>query len=263
MKLVAVLGAGPAGLMAAQAVSLQENTGLAIFSATTEPSKLGGAQFLHKAIPIVCDEEPDTVVTYRVRGDEETYKRKVYGLGPVPFTSFAGVTDGQQQPAWNLIETYERLWEKFAPQITPGPIDARWFETDWLKDFSYIFSSVPLPAICRAQAGLVPEFHQFTSQRISVCTDPYGGPIEDNTIIYDGTDTSRFYRRSRIFGVHGTEWADAPPPGLAGVVLDTKPISTNCNCHPGIVRVGRRGTWTKGVLTHDAFVTAWKVLTGQ
>lgn len=260
MKLVAVLGAGPAGLMAAQALSLQENVGVAIFSATPEPSKLGGAQFLHKAIPIVNSPEPDAVITYRVKGDEETYRRKVYGAGQVPFTSFANVRDGDQQPAWNLIETYAKLWDKFGSQVTyTGLIDARWLEQEFLKQFTLIISSIPLPAICRAQAGIIPEHHQFTSQQINVCIEQYGAGAPPNTIVYDGTDDTRFYRQSQVFGVHGTEWASNPPPGMK-VVTDTKPISTTCNCHPDILRVGRRGTWRKGVLTHDAFIETWKAM---
>lgn len=261
MRVVAVLGAGPAGLMAAQAVSLQENVALAIFSETVEPSRLGGAQFLHRPIPIVNDgDKPDALVTYRVLGDEETYRRKVYGEEPVPFTSFTNVKDGEQQPAWNLIETYEKLWEKFAPHITPMRIDPLWFENAWVSDFDKVFCSVPLPAICRARAGLVPEFHHFTAQQIHVATEPFvTGP--DNTITYDGTPDTRYYRHSRIFGVPGCEWASNPPP-VPGIVKDTKPIATSCNCHPDVIRVGRRGEWKKGVLTHDAFISAWKAFGG-
>lgn len=247
--------------MAAQAVSLQENTALAIFSATTEPSKLGGAQFLHKPILQVNDHtKPDTVIKYRVRGDEETYRKKVYGDTEVPFTSFSQVKDGQTQPAWNLIETYERLWDKFAEHITPGPINAAWFDNPWVADFTHIFSSIPLPAICKANAGVIPEFHHFKTQEVHICVDRFGECPPD-TIVYDGTDEHRFYRQSLIFGTPGTEWATKPPP-ISGIVKDSKPISTSCNCHPDVIRVGRRGTWTKGVLTHDAFTAVWKELAG-
>lgn len=261
MKVVAVLGAGPAGLMAAQAVALQENTALAIFSATDQPSKLGGAQFLHRAIPGINKKEPDTVITYRVRGDEPTYRRKVYGDKEVPFTSFSNVTDGDRQPAWNLIQTYEKLWDKFADNITVGPISASWFDNPWVADFSHVFSSIPLPAICRAQAGAIPEYHHFHSQEVHICVNRFGECPPD-TIVYDGNPTHRFYRQSLIFGVPGTEWSSNPPP-IPGIVKDNKPIATDCNCHPNVTRVGRRGTWTKGVLTHDAFISVWKELEGS
>lgn len=252
---VAVLGCGPAGLMAAQAVALAGRP-LAIFSVKAEPSKLGGAQFLHKAIPGINDHrKPDAVLTYRLLGDPETYRRKVYGSQPnVPFVSFTGVKDGEEQPAWNLIETYERLWEKFSGHINEVAITAEWMRDN---SFDEVFSSVPLPSICMTQAGMVSGYHGFHSQDILIAPLDYLPSVPDNTIVYDGTPDRTWYRSSRIFGVPGTEWSTyvkAPP--LPGLLRDRKPISTTCDCHPEVTRVGRRGTWTKGVLTHDAFIAA-------
>lgn len=264
MDVVAVLGCGPAGLMAAQAVALT-GAPLAIFSEKAEPSKLGGAQFLHKPIPGINDmEKPDTMLTYRVRGDEATYRRKVYGADSfpsVPFTSFKNIKDGETQPAWNLIETYERLWEKFGAHVAPnaGPIGPTWFEE--MGSFRHVFSSIPLPAICKARAGLIPEFHHFHEQKVHICTRPFSNDIEPDTIVYDGTEDHRWYRASRIFDVHGTEWSDRTPvPPIGDLVTDRKPVSTTCTCHPEVTRVGRKGTWTKGVLTHDALVTTLKTI---
>lgn len=258
MEAIAVLGCGPAGLMAAQAVALTGGM-LVLFSEKAEPSKLGGAQFLHKPIPGINDEEPDALITYRVRGDEETYRRKVYGEEPVPFTSFANVKDGETQPAWNLIETYEKLWDKFEPHINVGKIGPTWF--DEMGEFTHVFSSIPLPAICKARAGLVPAFHHFHSQSVNICTRQFADDIPDNTIVYDGTMDRRWYRASRIFDVHGTEWsAHTPPPPVGDIIKATKPVATTCDCHPQVTRVGRNGTWTKGMLTHDALVTALKTL---
>lgn len=258
MKYIAVLGTGPAGLMAAQAVSLVVNAPLVIFSGTDQPSRLGGAQFLHAAIPMINDPAPDTMITYRVRGTEEEYRRKVYGREEVPFTSFQNVKDGDTQEAWNLQATYERLWDKFRSNVERNvtKIDASWFDNEWIKDFSHIFSSIPLPSICQALAGASPETHHFKSQQIHVCVERFGECPPD-TIIYDGTTEARYYRKSQIFGVPGTEWAHNPPP-IKGLIKDSKPVSTTCTCHPNVTRVGRRGTWTKGVLTHDAFIAAWR-----
>lgn len=264
MQVIAVLGCGPAGLMAAQAASLISDLPIAIFSDRAEPSRLGGAQFLHRPISEMNGPEPDTTITYRVRGDEETYRRKVYGEESVPFTSFKNVKDGDLQPAWNLQQTYEKLWNKFGSNVEKnvGKIDASWFET--MGEFAHVFSSIPLPAICSARAGLIPAYHHFHSQQINVCTRPFATDIEPDSIVYDGTMDHRWYRASRIFETHGTEWSTlTPPPPVGDMVKDTKPIATTCDCHPEVVRVGRRGTWTKGVLTHDAFLTAARTLMPQ
>ena len=39
-----------------------------------------------------------------------------------------------------------------------------------------------------------------------------------------------------------------------------KPIATNCDCFPNVIRAGRFGTWKKGVLTHDAMFNTLREL---
>lgn len=258
---VAVLGCGPAGMMAAQAVSIA-GVPIAIFSEKSQPSRLGGAQFLHQPIPGINNEdEPDTIITYQVHGDEETYRRKVYGDDPnVPFTSFSGVKDGDQQPAWNLQRTYGMLWDKFGSKVNEEKLTPSLVES-MTKEYIAVFSSIPLPAICRARAGLIPEFHHFSAQKINVCTRQFSNDVPPDTIVYDGTMDHGWYRASHLFGHHGTEWSSLiPMPPVGDIIKDSKPIRTDCNCHPDVTRVGRRGTWTKGVLTHHAFLTAAKAM---
>lgn len=258
MKPIAILGCGPAGLMAAHAVGLAGHP-IAIFS-KPEKSRLGGAQFLHRPIYMVNDEEvPDAEITYKLRGDAAGYERKVYPEGNVPFVSFSSVTDGQVQPAWNLQRTYDLLWENLGGSVNEADISAKWMEENH-DEFALILSTVPLPSICRSRAGLTPAepLHRFDVQRITIhpeCLET----IPANTVVYDGTPDRTWYRSSNLFGVGGTEWtagARTPPLPASSFFHDNKPIATNCDCWPDVVRLGRRGTWTKGVLTHQAFVGA-------
>lgn len=260
-KPVAILGCGPAGLMAAQAVVLSGRE--AVILSRPVKSKLGGAQFLHMPIAGINDAAPDRVITYRKRGDEATYRKKVYGEEYVPFTSFASVQDGETQEAWNLIETYDRLWEQFGGMISDVNVGPQWLD-DHLDEFDLIFSTVPLPAICRARAGLsMASFHSFRVQNIHVATESYGNwSWGDDTIVYDGTNERTWYRASKLFGVSGTEWSDQQsPPPVGNLVRDSKPVGTTCDCYRDrVIRLGRRGTWTKGVLTHDAFLGVLEVI---
>lgn len=260
MKSVAVLGCGPAGLLAAHAIGLSGRP-VAVFS-RPHKSVLGGAQFLHEPIPGLNDEsEPDAVITYRVDGDAETYYRKVYGEEYVPFVSFSGVADGEQQNAWNLSATYDRLWGIFDGRINEAGITPQWLEQlSADSNFDLILSTVPLVHICRARAGLTQENHQFKVQNITIATEEYAHGLEPNTIRYDGTNMRSWYRTSLLFGHYGTEWsADVTQPPVP-TIRDHKPIRTTCDCWPNVVRLGRRGTWTKGVLTHHAFTEAIKLV---
>lgn len=258
MKAVAVLGCGPAGLMAAHAVAFVGRP-VAVFS-IPEKSVLGGAQFLHKPIPVVCEDDPDITVTFQVEGDANTYRRKVYGpeqpIGSPGFVSFSNVHDGMTQPAWNLQVTYDKLWDIFGNEVNPQPIDAEWL--DKVKDdFDLILSTIPLPRICLSAAGLVPVQHRFFTQEIGVVNESVY-PLPDNTVFYDGTQDHSFYRCSKLFGHGSTEWSpNYRMPQRQDIKVFNKPITALCDCwQDRIVRLGRFGAWKKGLLTHDAFAGA-------
>lgn len=271
MKPIAILGAGPAGLMAAHAVALSGKP-IALFTkgdASGGPlrSKLGGAQFLHEPIPMVNDAEPDGVITYRLRGNVQTYRLKVYGKDPnIPFVSMEGLEDGKEQPAWSLMETYDALWELLSADranvedITPAWLDSV-LEKDW---FSLVINTVPLTQLCLSYQGLVTDDpgHAFISQRIVIHNECILEDLGDNSVFYSGDLSQSWYRASRIFGVGSTEWsALSPQPPLPGLVTARKPIKTTCSCYEDqVIRLGRHGSWTKGVLTHHAFNKARRIM---
>lgn len=255
MKPVAILGSGPAGLLAAHAVALSGKP-LVILS-KPEKSKISGAQFLHESIPGLTSETPDAMITYKVEGDEATYRQKIYGHAPVPFTSFSGVHDGMVQPAWSLINIYDQLWEAFGDLITPMALSAEQLES--VKgDFDFIVSAVPRPALCMGLAGLMPENHGFYSQMIHTVDECKRPGLSDNTILYNGTHDAFWYRTSKLFGHEGTEYPDPAPPFATQSI--SKPIRCVCTCWPDLVRVGRFGQWRKGVLAHDGFTATLKAL---
>lgn len=266
MKPVAVLGAGPAGLMAAHAVAMTGST-VVIFSAPDKEgnvakSRLGGAQFLHEPIPMINDDMEATEVTYKLRGDVPTYKQKVYGDDPnIPFVSMEGTWDGKTQRAWSLRDTYDRLWDL----LGGDSVNAEVIGTKWLDDmiekghFRAIISALPAPSICRMYNNeTAPEQHAFVSQRVLIHNECVLEDLPDNTVFYNGDLSQSWYRCSKLWGVGSTEWSSlAPRPPQPGLVEARKPLRTNCNCYESQVeRVGRFGTWTKGVLAHHAFRAA-------
>lgn len=268
MKPVAVLGVGPAGLMAAHAVALSGRP-VSLFGKPGPDgkilrSRLGGAQFLHDPLPLINDDDPDVEIMYRVSGNAEIYKHKVYGSTRVPFVSFSGVHDGKVQPAWNLQATYDRLWEQLsADSANVASIDPAWLhhvlEENW---FSHILSTIPLPAICETQQSIVEkplyQTHLFVAHEVRIAAEAMA--VYENTVTYDGTMDHSWYRTSNLFGVGGTEYGASTPAPPVETFPVRKPIATNCNCFSEVVKLGRYGTWTKGVLTHHAFFEAAKVV---
>jgi hypothetical protein len=249
--LVAILGCGPSGLLAAHACA-SRGIEFVIFSKKV-PSILGGAQFGHITIPGLTSEEPEAMLRYEVYGDSETYRQKVYGDAPVPFVSMEMVKDGMEVPAWNLRGLYEELWEKYSNRITNVLLDPLTVEkiTDGL--FGIIFSSVPLPIICWTRVDPM-KSHAFRQQTIRVYNEALNGNLRENTIVYDGTRDHSYYRMSLLFGTGSTEWgASSPTPPLPNLKTINKPVATNCDCHPHVTRIGRFGTWEKGELTMHAY----------
>jgi hypothetical protein len=249
-NVVAILGAGPAGMMAAQAVSLAGRT--PIIYSPKEPSKIPGAAYLHKPVPDVTDATPDGSVRYLKRGTRAGYARKVYGdeMAPCSWDEF----EEGEYPAWSLRRTYERLWEMFSPNIVPGEVNADDVEM-MLTDYPLVISSIPKTVICRAR-----QQHEFHSRHYwhSEKATWYCRP---NELVYSGNPEDEWYRTSRIFGHQATEFIELPDLDKWRWRINPgeKPISNNCDCweERNILFVGRFGEWTKGVLAHHAFERAF------
>src|SRR4051812_38354175 len=107
---IAVLGCGPAGMMAAagavEAALDYEGGDIAIFSRKRK-SELFGAQYLHKPIPWATPPK-EVTVDYRIIGEPADYKRKVYGNGWLGAVSPEDLQE--PHPGWDIRETYDNLW---------------------------------------------------------------------------------------------------------------------------------------------------------
>lgn len=260
--LTAILGCGPSGLLAAHACEMRQ-VPYVIFSKAVK-SVLGGAQYSHIGIPGIhdSDQEPDAKLTYRVEGDAETYQAKVYGDSPVPFVSMSSRTDGEIVPAWSLPDMYDQLWDRYAHKVVELRVGAARV-AQLLAGFDMVLSSVQLPSICMATIEPTVQ-HWFRQQTVRIKNEALNPNLPDNTILYDGTKDHSYYRMSRIFGVGSTEWgASSPVPPIQDIRTINKPVGTNCDCfeawNDGSIRfrkVGRFGTWQKGILTFHAYNSA-------
>lgn len=243
---VLVLGCGPAGLMAAHAAAMY-GAEVRILS-RKQKSVIGGAQFLHLPMPGINRPRPETFITIRKVGTREGYAQKVYG-DPNRHTSWNEHHENHMLPAWDLRATYDLLWEVNEDRIQDGALDPA-----WLRDiisggvYDLIVSTIPAPAICQRQHDQKP--HVFKKQKVLIDMDTM--PPEDNVILWNGLMEDRWYRCSRVFGTTGGY--EYP---LGSIVHNAhvarKPLFTDCDCFPEVLRAGRYGAWDKKLLTHHAF----------
>ena len=259
---VAVLGCGPAGLMAAHGTLMAaeaHNTelNLAVFS-RKQKSPLYGAQYLHKPIPGMTVGAPRTI-NYTRKGTTDNYRRKVYGQ----------MWDGTVSPedlavphaGWNIRDTYEALWERYEPAINNVHLDPVAIGGILEGQSDIVINTIPRNMLCH-------HGHHFGAVEVIAAGDAPGLGIDigkqyrcpDETVICNGEESPSWYRLSRIFGHTTVEWPKMdriPPVGSASVVQ--KPLHHDCDCWPELVHAGRYGSWQKGVLSHEAFDKAYDV----
>lgn len=270
MPRIAILGCGPAGLIAAQAVANSRDCSYEIIS-RKQPSKQYGAQWIHEPIPGITSESPDGEVVVHHLGDADGYAKKVYGAARAE-TSFGEWGDPERPsviPAWDMRTVYARLWETHEDRI----IDRDLSPDEVLNivqsgTYDAVISSVPRRAICRSafvnpDEGPIEENHEFKSQKVWV--RPSDDVVSGNEVVYNGNLEPAWSRYSSVFGHAMYEYGDHSPgkPPLDDVVPIEKPLATTCNCWrtTGPINfVGRYGIWSKKVLAHHAYDEAAHVI---
>lgn len=293
MRQVAILGSGPAGLLAALAAKQTGNEPI-IFSKKIK-SPMFGAMYLHEAIPGLTNPEPDFELDVIKVGSQEGYAYNVYGDREAP-CSWEHIPSGST-PAWNLHRAYDRLWKLFEPVIRPAELDHGNVGII-ANNFPITMSTIPAPAICGRN-------HEFTSQEIEIIHGPGNALIkgvnDDHMMYYCGVPWDGsfdvglddpnwqfnndenagnvdkhlighdWYRFSQIHQHQAWEYpkgrgikhfgADEISWGRK-IVHGKKPLTTNCTCwlaYPGYRRLGRFGKWQKAVLTHHAYREALEI----
>lgn len=251
---VAILGCGPAGLIAAHAAE-QMGADVAIFSKKVR-SEMFGAMYLHEPIPGIHPGEAMEIQVVKF-GTREGYASNVYGdpNAPVSWDKFdSGPTRG-----WSLGVTYHSLYDLFSPLILDTDL-TRGRVKRIVDDHDITFSSIPATVLCQNVR------HRFKALPIWVLHGRAERMSHVNVMYYNGHPPKQnvWYRYSIINGYQSYEYSPyfVPPyvqrwkgqqEGGLQVVKGTKPLVTTCDCHPEIVRVGRFGRWNKNVFTHHAY----------
>jgi hypothetical protein len=250
---VAVLGCGPAGLLAVHALVTVYGVEPVVY-AKGPRSVIHGAQFLHVPIPDLTTPDPDATVKFKHWGVVEEYAMKVYrdANAPCSWRAF-----GEEVPIWSMQRTYEELWARYHGLIKF--VELSLYELSVAEDrHKVIISTIPAPALCYK-----PSMHRFTSASVKV-TDSAQDRVPANGIVLNGIYEDLWYRSSDIMGYTSTEWpGQLPPyqlPGNPHYTEVRKPLTTNCDCRPEIIRAGRFGEWRKGVLVHHAYDKAKEAL---
>jgi len=256
---VAILGCGPAGMIAAHAARGLGHD-VTIFSLNPRPSQMYGCQYLHSPIPNATDLTKVAWVDYMLSGPIDGYRRKVYGDRAE--VDLSPQTLSRHHPAWDIRTTYARLWERYAKWIEPVAVDA-YNLPRVTAGFPVIVSTIPRPNLCH-QVGV----HKFRSTTIFARGEApdQGIYLEDincprDMVICNGNENPSWYRASNVFGHKTAEWSYDSL--MVGGIAVKKPIDNDCDCSPDhVIHVGRYGAWKKGILASDAYSSTYAALRG-
>lgn len=279
--IVAILGCGPTGLVAAHACAMK-HVPFTIFSKRRK-SFLFGSQYLHEPIPGIISEQEGEPVKYLNFGTPEEYRRKTHGkfwdgiVAPEDFET--------DHMAWNIREAYDRLWRKYSGKIVDYEIPLRTNGLHGEPDFAIEHPAQTVEADIHLSRydlviSTVPRKIWATHGEQYVYSEgwalgdaPEHGvyvPIEadDMTIVCHGGEDVRWNRLSKVFGYTTIEWpADTALPErdleYCGAVPSKfiKPLKyvwsdkgrPNPVNSPRWLHVGRYGQWHKGVVVTDAW----------
>lgn len=257
-----VLGAGPAGLMAAWAMR-QQGVDVRVFSIPVK-SKIGGAQYLHNRILGITPDDYDLELDFVHLGSAEEYARKAHA-NPNEDSSWErmphGVTSG-----WSIRAAYDRLWTEFAEDIHDIKV-APHLVLGWIKAYDFVVSAIPLPSLC-----LHPDRHTFRNERHWIYQSEMN-LIPDNTVVYNGLPIDQassdfdlprnwWHRGSRFENLEFLE-STHELLSIPRRVLTTKPRGTDCDCMPQVIRVGRYGRWDPQTLSDSAYWDVREMLLGE
>lgn len=253
-----VFGCGPAGLMATHALAALGHDVIVV--SKKRKSEMYGAQYLHMPIPGMT-EKPGREISYLLRGTAEEYKTKVYGRTLPRGMHVSPEEHGGDHMAWDIRSTYDNLWDTYGEYVQEQDLTSASI-SDIKKHLAadFAFTTVPAHQTC------VNDEHSFMYEEVWAVGDaPERGvfcpvSVEPYTIVCNGEEAPAWYRASNVFNRKTAEWPVAHKPPIDNISLVQKPLRTTCDCHPGIIRLGRFGKWEKGILSTDAWTTTRGVM---
>jgi hypothetical protein len=239
---IAVLGCGPAGLLAAYAVEKAGHTPYIV--SIKEKSVLPGSLHLRESIDGLTNIYPDRTVTIVRMGSPKGYAQKVYG----DRNRYTGWDNyDRTYPSWNVQTAYDKLWDIYQGRIDNRTITPMVLQSLGL-DYPLVISTIPQPHLCM-------EDHVFDSVPYWIRDLPT--PEEEigrELIVYNGLPSDPWYRFSVLGDRTALEYSAQPADyGSSAVSKGVKAIGNNCDCWPSIIRAGRWAQWSHGVLLNHAY----------
>ncbi|KKN86942.1 hypothetical protein LCGC14_0265050 [marine sediment metagenome] len=249
---IAILGAGPSGMMAAHAASECGNY-VDIFDADPNKSKRNaGVFFLHASCNLPLT---PTSIQQRLLGAEGmlsrnvalAYGQKVYGIPSVK-NSVLGPRQVPEIQGYNAGTAINMLWDLYGKQVQTKAIEDLHDIGELLREYDRVISTIPLHHL---YSGL-----DYESATLWI----RGGKAPDGEawILYNINEHCDWYRCSAIWGTFTMEYRAGYIPVRRpeyNYFEVTKVVGRrNIPAHSErLLFTGRYGAWDKTILTHMVY----------
>ncbi len=249
---IAILGAGPSGMMAAHAASECGNY-VDIFDADPNKSKRNaGVFFLHDScnLPLTPTSIQQRLLGAEGQSDESVasaYGHKVYGVPSVK-SSVLQVRSHLWVMGFNSGEAINMLWDLYGNQVQNKAIQGLNDIGGLLREYDKVISTIPLHHI---YSGL-----DYESATLWVKSGQ--APEDESWILYNINENCDWYRCSAIWGTFTMEYGAGHIPirrdGYNYFEVTKVVGRRNIPAHSErLLFTGRYGAWDKTILTHTVY----------
>jgi hypothetical protein len=156
-------------------------------------------------------------------------------------------------PAWQVPETYDKLWNLYESLIVDRRI-SKYTLDELVSYYDLVVSTAPAPFFCMNE-------HDFVFKEIEIiqrASYPHQPP---NTIVFNAYADLSWVRSSIVFGCEVTEWNTGDGPKDA--ITIKKPLRHNCDCNPKVFRTGRFGAWHNETWIDTAYFDTYRIITSM
>lgn len=211
------------------------------------PSPVNEDMFLMAPLPGVSGRH-DATLHIIGKGTAAGYARKVYGSADAE-SSFDKQHWGYHR-IWWLKPLYEQLLDRFEQNIEEVWVGMAEL-VEIAKHHALVLSTIPAPQLCY-------QSHYFEEREVYLTRRPdFNLHPGVASMLYNGSTEDPWYRFSWLNCWCTLEFATRP---MGEHQVARKVIGNNCDCHPGVHRVGRWAQWQRGILNHYAFEQATAAL---